>query len=62
MLSHELAVEQSEIPGFQARDKPGERHLGGVARAAEHAFTEKGAAELDAVEAADELACPPDLD
>ena len=58
VVGHELAVEQREIAGLEARDQPGERDLRGVGRAAEHAFAEEGAAELDAVEPADELARP----
>src|SRR3546814_5498351 len=39
-----------------------ERHLAGVARPAEHALPEEGAAEGDPVEAADQFALVPALD
>ena len=54
VVGHELAVEQGEIADLQARDEPGQRDLRGVGRAAEHAFAEEGAAELHAVEPADQ--------
>lgn len=62
MLGHELAVEQREAAGAQARDQPGERDLGRVRPGREHAFAEKGAAEPDPVEPADQLALAPHLD
>src|SRR5206468_994657 len=62
MLGHELAVEQREVADLQSRHQPRERDLRGIARPAEHAFAEKGAAELHAVEAADELPVATDLD
>ena len=62
MGGHELAVEQGEAADLEARDQPGQRHLGGVGGGGEHAFPEEGPAELDAVEATDEFAVPPDLD
>src|SRR5258706_16235045 len=62
MLGHELTVEQGEIADLKAGDEPGERDLRGVAGTAEHAFAEKGAAELHAVEAADKLAITAHLD
>ena len=62
MFSHELAVEQGEIADLQARDKPGERDLGGVAHATEHAFAKEGAAELHAIDSAGQLIAAPDLD
>ena len=43
-------------PTLQPRHQPGERDLRRVGRAAEHRFAEEGAAELDAVEPADEVA------
>ena len=62
MLGHELAVEKREIADLEARDQPGERDLRRIGSAAEHALAEKGAAELHAVEAADQLGAFPDLD
>src|SRR6185312_17177837 len=62
MLGHELAIEKREIADLQARDQPGERDLGCVGPAAEHAFAEKGAAELHAIEAADQVVRLPYLD
>ena len=50
------------MPDLQPRDEPRERDLGRVGPAAEHAFAEEGAAELHAVEAADEVAAVPHLD
>ncbi len=54
MVGLELAVEQGEPTDLQSRYQPGDRDLRRVGRAAEHAFAEKGAAQLDAVEAADQ--------
>src|SRR6185369_51997 len=51
-----------EAAGAQARDQMDERDLGRVARAMEHAFAEEGAAERDAVEAADQRVAVVDLD
>lgn len=54
MIGHELAVEQGETPDAQARHQPGQRHLGRIRLAREHALPEKGAAERYAVETADQ--------
>jgi hypothetical protein len=62
VLGHELAVEKREIADAQTGDEPGERDFGCVAHAAEHALAEEGAAELHAIEAADQLIAVPDLD
>ncbi len=62
MVGHELAVEQGEIPDLQPRHEPGQRDLRGIGRAAEHAFAEERAAELDPVEAADKIVRLPDFD
>ena len=62
MLGHELTVEQSEIARLQASDQPGERDFRRVADAAEHAFAEKGPAELHSVDPAGEPIVTPDLD
>lgn len=62
MVGHELAIEQREIADLETRDEPGERDLGSIAGAAEHALAEERAAELDAVKPANELARAPDLD
>jgi len=62
MIGNELAIEQLEPSHFQARDQIGERHFGGVARAAEHAFAEEGAGQLDAVEPADQRIILPAFD
>lgn len=53
MLRHELAVEEREVARPEPGDQPGERNLRCIGRAAEHAFTEKGASELYAIKAAD---------
>jgi len=62
MVCHELAVEERVATGLQASDEPGEGDLRCIGRAAEHAFAEEGSAELDAIEAADELVTAPDFD
>ncbi|GAA4035411.1 hypothetical protein GCM10022281_14750 [Sphingomonas rosea] len=46
----------------QPRDERGEGDLGGIAAAAEHAFAEEGAAERDAVDAADQRFAFPNFD
>jgi hypothetical protein len=55
MLRHELAIEQLEAAHDHPRHQPRERHLRGVGSFGEHAFAEEGAAEPDAVQAADKL-------
>jgi hypothetical protein len=62
MLGHELAVEQSVAADLQPRDQPGQRDLRRIAARREHAFAEKGGAEIDSVEAADERALVPAFD
>ena len=62
MLGDELGVEQAEAAQHQAQHEMDQRHLAGVALAAEHALAEEGAAERDAVEPADQLAVAPALD
>src|SRR4051794_37061914 len=62
MLGDELRIEQAIAAGFQPRDEMHQRDLGGVARVVKHALAEKGAAERDAIEAADELRAVIDLD
>jgi len=54
VIGDELAIEQLESAYLQSRDQISQRHFGGVARAAEHAFAEEGAGQLDAVEPPDE--------
>ena len=51
-----------EIADLQPRDQPGQRDLRRVGRPAEHALAEERAAELHAVEAADQLAAVPHFD
>ena len=62
MRGDELAVEQFPAARAEPRDEVRERDLRGVARAADHRFAEKGAAERDAVEPARELAVQPAFD
>lgn len=62
MPGHELAVEQGESADAQARDEPGDRDLRCVARAADHALTEEGPAQREAVKSAGEPITVPYLD
>src|SRR5437868_13216444 len=62
MVGHELAIEQAEIADLEPSDEPGERDLRGVPFAAEHALAEEGAAQLHAIDSADEVGAVPDLD
>jgi len=62
VVGHELAVEKGEVPDFESCDKPGERNLRCISHSAEHAFSEEGSSEPDAVKPADELVVVPDLD
>lgn len=62
MRRDELAVEQAPAAGNQPRDEVRQGYLRCIARAADHRFTEKGAAERNAVEAAGKIAVQPDLD
>jgi len=62
MFGQELAIQELEPADFQACDEVGERDLGCVARAAEHALAEEGGAQPHAIQAADELIVLPGLD
>ena len=62
MVGHELAVEKLEAADAQPRHQPGQRHLGGIGPQREHALAEEGAAERDAVKAADQLLVLPAFD
>lgn len=62
MRGDELAVEQLPAARDQPRDEMRERDLRRVARAADHRFAEKGAAQRHAVEPADEFAALPAFD
>lgn len=44
-----LAIEQCESAFFQPRDKPGERDLGRIPRAADHAFAKERPAHRQAI-------------
>ena len=58
----DLAVDEVESPLLQMRDQGDEGRLGGVGDRGEHRFAEEGAAEGNAIDAADEFLLPPDLD
>src|SRR6185437_11761445 len=62
MLGDILRVEQLEAARDQPRHQMHQRDLGGIADAVKHALAEKGATEIDAIEAAGEIAVLPDLD
>ena len=62
MTGDELAVEQGKAAHLQPRDEMGEGNLGGVARPAEHALAEEGAAQRDAIEATGQPVIVPHLD
>jgi hypothetical protein len=62
MIGLKLAIEQGKAARLQSRDEPGQRDLGGVGRAADHALAEKGAAEREAVEPADQPIAVPAFD
>ena len=49
-------------PTRSRADQPGDRDLRRIARAADHRFAEKGAAEREAVEPADQRLAVPHLD
>ena len=51
-----------EIADLEPRDQPRQRDLRRIASAAEHALAEKGAAELHAIDSADQVAAVPDFD
>lgn len=61
MIGHELAVEQLEAAGPQARYQPGQCDFRGIPAAGEHAFTEEGSAQAYAVEAPGEFTVLPAL-
>ncbi len=54
MVGDKLAVEQHISARFHPRDQPGECQLGGIVRAAEHAFAKKSAAQRQAVKPANQ--------
>jgi hypothetical protein len=62
MLGHELAVEQPETARNQSCDQPGERHLGRVGAGGKHALAKEGAAQLHAVQPADQFLAFPAFD
>lgn len=62
MRRDELAVEQAPAAGAQPCDQMRERDLRRIARATDHRFAEKGAAERHAIEAPDQLASLPAFD
>src|SRR5579864_7504501 len=62
MRCQELGVEQAIAAAAQPRDEMGERDLARIANSAEHALAEKGGAERDAVEPADQLVPLPAFD
>ena len=62
MIGDELGVEQPVVTGLEPRHQMHQRDFGGVARAVEHALAEEGAAETDAVEAADQRFAVIDFD
>jgi len=62
VIGDELAIEQAETSGLEPRHQPGESDLRSVALAAEHALTEEGAAQPDAVEPAHQLSVVPAFD
>src|SRR5262249_34702025 len=59
---HELGVKQLEATEFEPGNQIDERDLARVARLGEHALAKKRTAEMDAVEATDQLVALPDLD
>jgi hypothetical protein len=61
MVGHELAVQKLEAADAQPRNQPGQRDLGRVRHRTEHALAEEGAAQLDAVKAANQLLLVPHL-
>jgi hypothetical protein len=61
MIGHELAIEQLKSAKPHPRHQPGQRHFGGIGRAAEHALAKKGAAHGKAIKPADQLPALPAL-
>lgn len=61
MLVHELCVEQHETTRLEPRHQMHQCDLAGVALDRKHALPEKGAAERDAISAADQRLARPDL-
>lgn len=62
MLGHKLTIEKGEVANPEACNEPCERDLRSIGSAAEHALAKESAAELHAVETADELIAFEDLD
>src|SRR5260221_9248761 len=61
VLGHILRVQQTVASGLEPRDQMDQGNLGCIAGAVKHAFAEEGAAERDAIKAADELGAVIDL-
>ncbi len=59
MVGDKLAVEQHISARFHPRDQPSERQLGGIVRAAEHAFAKKSTAQRQAIKPANQPWRPP---
>jgi hypothetical protein len=50
----ELAIEQREPADSKPRDEPGQRDLGSIGRATDHALAEEGPAQCQTVQPADQ--------
>lgn len=59
MRRDKLAIQQLPSPHQQPRDQMGQRHFAGIGAAADHRFAEKGAAQRDAIETADQVSILP---
>lgn len=62
MRRHKLTVQHLPPANPQARHQMGQRYLAGIGAAADHRFAEKGAAQADAIKAADQFAALPTFD
>ena len=61
MTAHAFAVIELEAPMLQVAAQGHEAHIGGIALAREHALPEKGAAQGNAIQAANQSIAIPDL-
>jgi hypothetical protein len=62
VFREELAVAQGKVPRAEASEEKGEGNLGGIPRAAEHAFGEESSAKRHAIYTPYECSPFPDFD
>jgi len=62
MIGQKLGIEKFKAIALEARHQMHQRDLGGIGLNGKHAFAEKDAGQMQAIEAADQLVIAPGLD